>query len=600
MLLFLNRRLKPGVFACFLSIAAVTAHADTVVTNDGRWVNGSLQKTADGYIVQTSDGPVEVSNTQIVRIIQDKPTITSDTPHAAASSTPSPAPAAIHGKKKIDPRTFDKLVEQGNDALASGDYAAARDAFNDALTIQPTSAPASRGLGIAWLRLGFGQRAVKPLEIGLGTATPDRDMVINLASANVAARNPMRAVKYIKAYLEAHLTPLDESMIDALAISLSQAEPSTTKSSLFIQAAQLYSKQSEALEANRPGEKRWGTKWMPEEQVDSLMKDRQTAQANADKVAGQLNQIASDLAAAQKEKSQMAYGLGNRLYSTAELNAMDSRIANLKTQQASTQTEYDQALAAIPKPDYPSTIPAADSNAGTTVAVVTPSAPVANTDTAINPPAPTIPAPRPQPTPVLQDVATPEPTVTTPPPPSDTKPRHSVRYGAAFAVAPDLVVTSAEMINGASTLEFQTADGGDLKGEVVRTDDATGLALVRITNGKSVVLPLADTVTTGAVQCPGYPDVDLFNPTPQMMQATLEKTAEPWIVRFEKSPRLPGAPLIQHGAVIGVEMAARDSDTLHVAAVSSAQLKDFLKDDARGGTVATNPGDAVMQLVATK
>lgn len=181
----------------------------------------------------------------------------------------------------------------------------------------------------------------------------------------------------------------------------------------------------------------------------------------------------------------------------------------------------------------------------------------------------------------------------------DAEANEPIRYAAAFAVAPDLAVTSGKAIAGASAIELQTADGASFKGEVVRTDDASGLALVRFTGGSVPCLQIGLTQSpAAAMQCLGFPDIDAFTPTPQIME--VKASAIAGAVAFHVAPRLAGGPLLQNGSVVGVEMATKHSNPARIAVVSLDVLKAFLKFNAQPGTPAADPASAVMQLVATK
>ena len=337
---------------------------------------------------------------------------------------------------------------------------------------------------------------------------------------------------------------------------------------------------------------------------------KKAAQDKADAAAAKLAKINQDLVAANKEKNSLQFSLRNQQSGPNPMVAVDAKIAGLQHDQAAAQKDYNDKLADIPRPDFPKTIPlpgtetAVASNAPTgntttsNVATNVPSA-VPRAVTTINPTAPDQPVP-PTPDPANEPPAVVVKTNTppAPPPSAPAKEHHTTRYAAAFGVAPNLAVTSAETISGATALELQTSDGGTIKAEVVRTDDATGLALLKF-SANVPVLPIADTASSGALQCIGYPDVDLFNPTAQAIQGTTVAPAQNWKVKLEISPRLP-APLMQKGMVIGVEFADRDSDPAHIPAVTLDKLKEFLKDDARAGAAVTDPATAMMQVVATK
>ena len=66
-------------------------------------------------------------------------------------------------------------------------------------------------------------------------------------------------MKFITTYFDAHPTPPDEQLLDAMGIALAQADAAgVVKSSLFTDSGKTYKKLNAKLEATRTGEKRWG------------------------------------------------------------------------------------------------------------------------------------------------------------------------------------------------------------------------------------------------------------------------------------------------------------------------------------------------------
>lgn len=517
------------IFAGLIALATTAAVADTVVTRDGRWLVGDVQKTDSGYVVHTAKGPVEVPTAEVMRILASK----KSTPVASEA----PPPAAV-------------------------DHAQA--------TSESTHVPAA----------------------------PNRQQVLSLAADAVAEHRPMKAVKYIKTYLDAHPTPPDEAVIDALGIALSQAEG--VKGGLYVQAVDLFNHQTIALEETRPGQKRWGIEWKPAADVDDLMQKRQKAQQAIDAAAADLSRINQGIATAQRQKASLSWGLQSPRQRTDAEQRISKQLTELQQEQSKAQDAYTQALSKMVKPDFPKTINPADlesvASAGETqIPALTKPSPAhhASEDSSTTSDQPADSTDSPPPPLPPESIASTEPHTPLPP-------RHVTHYAAAFAVAPGLAVTSAATVAGAVRLELQTADGGSLKGQIVRVDNNVGLALVKFTGGRVANLVLADRASAGAVQCIGYPDVDLFNPKPQVMQGAVAAESKQWEARFEDSPRLPGAPLLQNGEVVGVVLGDRDTDPAHVPAVTPEAIKDFLKDDAHPSPIATDPTAAVMQIVATK
>ncbi len=151
-----------------------------------------------------------------------------------------------------------KLIQQGEDAFAAGNFDKACDAFADAFKAEPKNQQAARDLGIAYLRADKAAKAAHPLEVAGATKTPDRPLVMAMAFQFIAAKSPMQAVKSIAAYFNAHPTVQDESLLNAMAVALARADAMGIKSAFYTDSMKTYQKLNAKLEATRPGEKRWG------------------------------------------------------------------------------------------------------------------------------------------------------------------------------------------------------------------------------------------------------------------------------------------------------------------------------------------------------
>jgi len=163
-----------------------------------------------------------------------------------AKPGPASAPAA-RSKASLEP-----LLQQGTDALAAEQYQAAREAFFDAIAIDPRNVKAAHGLALCLVAQKEVGKAAQQLDKALTlTPTPDRALVINAAAANMATRSHMRAAKLTKDYLTAHPKEADEQMLNALGTALSAATATERKNRFFTDAAAFYMIANQRLEAAR-------------------------------------------------------------------------------------------------------------------------------------------------------------------------------------------------------------------------------------------------------------------------------------------------------------------------------------------------------------
>jgi hypothetical protein len=187
-------------------------------------------------------------------------------------------------------------------------------------------------------------------------------------------------------------------------------------------------------------------------------------------------------------------------------------------------------------------------------------------------------------------------------PPRVTTPRRVriTQYAAAFPVSEDLVVTSAGIVEEGAALQLQSPDGQPITASLVRRDETTGLALLRVTGRKLNPLGLADAFNGGPVTCASFPTVDLFSPAAQAITGNATAPKEGWLISLNVHPRLAGAPIIYNARVVGVCVAPRDADRAKLPTVTLEQLKTFLGSDVTPGKGTGDPVANLLQLVTTR
>ncbi len=529
---------------------------------------------------------------------------------AAPPAAVKPATSAPTARSKA---SLDPLLQQGTDALAAGQYQAAREAFLDAIVIDPRNVRATHGLALCLVEQKEVAKAAAMLDKALSfTTTPDRALVLNSAAANMAIRAHMRAAKLSKDYLTAHPKEADEAVLNALGTALSAATATERKNRFFTDAAAFYMIANQRLEASRPGYKRFGSDWYPVHEAEAREKALASEQKKLDSLSDALARAEDRLAGAEKEYDRQRNMIVQRIelpgnfYMMQAESAYDAARSNLEL----AQEKYDTLANSLNRPKFPPEIEMVSIDQTKTPAVSTAVA-VASAD----PPVVVKPKPvevKPKPKPIDPPVATgtgttPKPVVKTPEPlalepPRPTTPR-KVRitlYAAAFPVASDLVVTSAQTVNGATALQLQMADGRSIPAELVRKDDASGLALLRVTGMKLNPLSLADTFAGGAVTCASFPTVDLFSPAAQSINGSAAAPKEGWTISLNVHPRLAGAPILSGGKVVGVCVAAREAERAKLPAATLEQLKAFVGTDAGQPQFAGDPAASLLQLVTTR
>jgi tetratricopeptide (TPR) repeat protein len=536
----------------------------------------------------------------------------------SANKTPAaPANGAARAKASLEP-----LLKQGAEALAGGQIQAAREAFQDAFTIDPRNARAAHGLALCYLYSKDTKKAVATFDKALALAPkPDRALVLNAAAAHIADHNHARAAKLIKDYLTANTKEADEPMVNALGTALMAATPQERRNRLFTEAATFYETANKRLEAARTGYKRFGADWLPAADADAkqraLDSQRKRIELLEQAVANAEDQVEPAQKELERQKDLIRRGEppNNYYYRSAESN---HNAAVARYQRA--VEELDKETANIERPKFPEAVALVgiDDTKPPEIAPGEAVAAASKSDTGSF----TVYRPK-RPMKSNDSVkigssglklgtgtGNSAGSETEPPggagvvyePPKPARKVRVTQYAAAFPVAPDLALTSAAAVAENATMQLQAADGQSATATLVRKDDTLGLALVRITGRKLTPLMLADTFTGGPVACCSFPTVDLFNPASQKINGTAQppKEGADWTVNLGSHPRLAGSPLLAGGKVVGVCVAPRDADKTKLPAVTLAALKQFVGEDAKPAAAPGDPMSNLLQLVCTR
>ena len=374
--------------------------------------------------------------------------------------------------------------------------------------------------------------------------------------------------------------------------------------------------QNKKLEKARPGKKRWGTQWLPEEEADSKNEAWNTAVSANAKLASELAELKAHRAVIEAKQNDPVFQQQQQIQdyqrqqSFPPLNIpplQELNLSRLDPEIAVEQDAYDQAMKSTEPPpiadavDPMSIIPEKEP----VLAVATGTGPDSGTVKPVKKkkpkPATSLPSTTEPPAPPQVASAPPQSAITPPPPeePVEKKTYRVTSYAAAFPVGPDLLVTTADSVADATEIEVQVADGSAYPATIVRSDSESGLALVRVSTVKFAYMGLADHFGGGAVTCVSFPGVDLFSPSATTINGSAMTPKDGWRVHLSETPRLGGGPLLSEGRVVGVELATRDSDITAIPAVTIDELKKFLASDFVPGGSA-DAATSTVQLSATR
>ncbi len=534
-----------------------------------------------------------------------------------ALAMPSTKPADKSGHQ-----TAEILSSQGMAALSARDLKSSLDAFLDAqqliktdksiTPVDPLRVQNAHGLAVAYMLAGKYDKAGEVFKAGeildkiAATSAAPRALLYNRAVLDLKQKiNLMRSIKSIKDYLIAH-PENDQELVDLLGTMLDRAahDERFSKAPLFAQCSAFYMTASEKLEAANPDQRRWGVEWLSLREYKSRSKDRDKIVTDYDRAAAKLNSAMADARSASEsynaERGKAAMGRANSF-----------REATYRKQEAELRVNEYQRLADEKRaliPGFPwlaevSPLLPNDSKSPTVVAIgpqkpvrveeekrpFRPRKPKDTDPTDHNDPTePPVPVDGHPPTdanpptdhnPPADQNPPPEPVTEQPPAPVKESRVRVTRYAAAFPVASDLLITSGAAVDHAQSINLEDSQGNTLSAELVRADEKSGLALLRVAGKKFAYINLADAFAGGEVRCVGFPSVAIFSPRPEVLNGKANKPSATgnWFAAFTVNPRLAGAPLITaDGRLVGVVMAERDLPPSQTPAVRLEDVKTFL------------------------
>lgn len=489
----------------------------------------------------------------------------------------------------------DPQLAQADALLAKGDFQGAVEAYQAKLATDAKHLGALNGVAKAYLALNQPSRAAQMLERALLAAPKDRSIVHNLALVQFKNDSQPRAIKLVKDYLAANPKPADEPMLNTLLFMLGSASDATKKGKLHAECVAFADSYTKSIESQRPGMRRWGEKWEPAADVQARVARNAGTQKEIDKIEPRIR--ADEEAIARLEKQTPAIEKRVRTGFDSQYVLQD-HLEAIRTLREQRQTKIDERqklidqIAVAPTPGEP-----------TLLALGAPIPSLQKTEVVKTPPVQERPEPAPNKPPEKAPEKAPPAQVAENPPPRDppaAAPKRVTNYGVAFAIGQDTLITSHDLVDGATEIVVQAPSGAQDSATLVRSDAKSGLAILRLKEIKAACLVLAPTFEGGAVQCVGMPTVDLFKADAVVIGGNAAAPKVPWAVKLDKNPRLPGAPLLANGKVVGVTLATQDTEPGAVPCVTLDNLSAFIGNDTgKRGTPSVEPKQAVFQLVVT-
>jgi len=174
--------------------------------------------------------------------------------------------------------------------------------------------------------------------------------------------------------------------------------------------------------------------------------------------------------------------------------------------------------------------------------------------------------------------------------------------GAAFCVAPGVMVTCARLVQGATIVRITATDADPVDGEVISIDEASGLALVR-TSARLSPMPLADSAKSGRATVACFAKAGVFGPELDLLRGDLTVGGGKAFLRAATHPRSAGAPVLnEDGMVIGVLSAGRDDATANLSVIPVEAVRKLIGQDAPPAPASQKPqpDQAVAEITSMK
>ena len=165
--------------------------------------------------------------------------------------------------------------------------------------------------------------------------------------------------------------------------------------------------------------------------------------------------------------------------------------------------------------------------------------------------------------------------------PTAPAPAVTTARGAAFAVAPGLLVTCERLVAGATNIVVTDVDGDPLPAEVLSSDPQTGLALLKVDKGDFKPLPLATACRAGATGVACFSRAGVFQPEMDVLRGDVSGGAGKFTMKMAIHPRTAGSPCVdEQGRVIAVVSATRDDPMDHLPVIPVEWVRKLLGKQA--------------------
>lgn len=562
--------------ALLAALVAPSALADRIVLQDGREFFGDVRKTETEYVITLKNGiKTKFPIADVAKWEQDSAKPPSTPGGDAASSTvptPPTTPPAVPGdlpvgpppgQPKADPTMVlaksNQSFMMGLKAFQAGDPDASYENFLDSYQVMkangqpidpnnPVHASMLNCLTASSIAKGDYPHAAFYVEEAMRSKLRDHATLVNSAIIDYVQHvNSLRAVKNLTPFLyqlsDAEI-PNHEMEINVFSANIEwlTRDERNFENPIYKHGFELDAHLRNILQKSHPNQIEWAGKWLPREEGRAL-RTRFAAEMAAWKasiVAAEGARQAMQAADSNYQNVRSRSLIPGTKRSAGDQMAVESAYNALQKATAAynnVKNEPDKLKKKIDWPEWPPFVPAKpDVNAA--MAALTAPGP----KWAIN------------------------------------------REAVAVPVAPDLALTSANVLSEAKEITVTDAMGNVRHGTVVRKDGVLGLALVRMVEGPPLrYLNLATQTTAGQFAYWGFPDVPVQNPIPAAVNVSaLSPKNATWSVTVSgnRQPRLAGAAVVDKlGTLVGIVLGERVMPSAVVPAVPIEQVRAFIGND---------------------
>ncbi len=341
--------------ALTLLLAGSLCLADVLVLHDGRRLEGKVKDDGSTYVIEMRFGSTRIPHGQVQEWIKGdspeaatQPPAAADPPNRPASAPPQPVPPATPPDVQTQ---IDDLKQRASEYEAMREYGNAAQLYERALRLKPGDAELTIRAACAYDLHGNPARARTLVETLRGREDADqRATCMMIARLDLRLGKPSRAIATM-AELAQSLEEPDEQVLNALGTLLSKLDDDHRRTRAYRDAVQAYEVNNRLLEQQRPGRRRWGSRWVSQAEYAHRLAAFQAAVRKVEQRRQRVEELDREISAAEKEARNAA-----STFQESRAAKARARAKELRREREAAIDAYTKAKREVPWPPFPDEI----------------------------------------------------------------------------------------------------------------------------------------------------------------------------------------------------------------------------------------------------